>query len=98
MYVTFQCDQQTDCGEVRPSCMSTTTATDETMSVAEPVAQLESDISLSHVHDDFDESASLEDELSCWATEHKISQTAVGGLLKILHEWFPHSSLDSQTL
>jgi len=66
--------------------------------VVEPVGELESDISLSHVHDDFDESASLEDELSCWATEHKISQTAVGGLLKILHEWFPHSSLDSQTL
>jgi len=77
MSVTFQCDQETDCGEVRPSCISTTIATDEMMSVVEPVGELKSDISLSHVDDDFDESASLEDELSCWATEHKISQTTV---------------------
>ena len=98
MSVNFQCDQETDCGEVRPPCMSTKITTDETMSVAEPVGELESDISLNYSDNDFDEIASLEDEISCWATEHRTSQTAVGGLLKILHKWFPHFPLDSRTL
>ena len=84
--------------EVMPIGISSAAAALQDQTREELDGHMESDISVGSSDDDFDEIASLEDELVCWATDHNISQTAVGGLLKILHKWFPYFPLDSRTL